>query len=263
MNEISTINKQQLVQVLRKDVGNLIRYSDKETLLGFCLKSFVDACIYRGINKTNDEIQVLAESLADEVKRSYAYLSYEQMTDIFKQNRYGADIQGISQTVSPVAFIKCLDNANATFKQTVNKQNEEERIREISQPKKQKLTKAQLDATRVRALKWDYDDFLKNGTFDGYGMGELEYIREYMDWDVNTEEEAILRDRAEEEAKQYYVTNQHLRYRTVKAVIRDYNLLMSAEYIQLVDCFFSKEKLKLFFKKVKNGEIKHEIFNNV
>ena len=240
-----TMNNSQAIQ---EQVKNLVVNTEMANLKHFIKNQVKLACIYRGIaNKTDEEIGLIAEMTTSEIKRRFAYLQISQVESYFRQNKYGAEF---SNTVCPDALIQCLEKSNATYEQKCNK-HLQDRANELPQHTQ---TKEERKEEAKRILQKDYNYWLKDGQVYNFKDWNYYYITTVLNYKHSLKECKYLLGKAIAQTNEYIQQKNKWRYRSLNSLLKDLELMHGKDYKTQRRINFRREYVRLFFKKVKNGE---------
>lgn len=250
MNEI--VKNEQFIHPLVKNAG-------ETKLRDFLSQQVLTACVYRGINKSEEERAVISQMLVDEVKRCYSYLTTEQIAFIFRTQKYGSEY---NKTVCPQAFISCLEAENTRFMQEINRNKEAEQQQQtklLSQPQPQpkKTTRAERVEQARRDLCYCYERWVTSGQVIDYPYHNYLYISKILREKFSFSELKRLREKArEQEAKRQAKRLNPVKYKTFKHLLRDFEVMNSPNVQRAFKQAWKDEIIRAYFDRVRRGQSK-------
>ncbi|MBO6117333.1 MAG: hypothetical protein J6P44_02195 [Bacteroidales bacterium] len=250
-NSVAVANNQQMF------LQTLIVNKKPEDLAEFVKNQVFLACVFRGISKTEEERSIIAMMVLSEIQRRFAYLCTTDIERCFKDNKFGSEF---SNTVCPEALITCLEKSGHLTTQRENKT----KLEMLNAPKQEqrKKSKEEVREEAKRMLVKDYLYYLEDGAVYNFKNWNYLYITRVLNFHHTLTEVKRLLQRAETKAYEKVQERNPLYYRSIKAVMRDYNFIHSKTFKDKKRTEFYYLYVGLFFQKVKNGKYQNPIFSH-
>ena len=91
---------------------------NEDKLYSMCIEIITKAILYKGLNKTEKEIEVITIMFCDEIKRKYAYVSIWKVAEVLQEHKYG---EGFNVSVKGFCGVLRIKNScTFNFKQVQN-----------------------------------------------------------------------------------------------------------------------------------------------
>lgn len=245
MKELTIQNNKALSlnNLQRQRLEKIVRLTDDEQLRNFVVGQVMMACVYRGINKSEQEQKVIAEMFLSEIKQRFSFLATTQIARYLRNNKYGADF---SNTVSPLALVECLEKSNSVFEMRNNRDL-------LEQVKEQEQTKEPEVMTRkqeIECLRRGFDYWQKTKKVNDLS-GLLWKIARTMNYTPTPADRMRYLSYAKAETYLWFYKKDKYRFLSSVAVKNNKKFCQSKQFRRQLCCQYQEQWLRDFFRRCK------------
>lgn len=252
MNDIVTTQKNNWA-VTRNNaevLKGLIVNKKVEDLTAFVKNQVLLACVYRGINKNEEERSVIAMMFLSELQRRFNYLTTTQIANYLRANKYGAEF---SNTVSPLALVECLEKSNFVFEQRNNhallkafKEHQNKNVEiEVLTPQEE-----------IAFLKRGFDYWKRAKRVNDLDGRLWQIARKIKTYQPTVQDRHRYLSWAKAEAYQWFYTKDKYRFLTPAAVKNDKKFCQSKKFRNKLCSEYQEYWLRDFFRRCKWNKTK-------
>lgn len=240
---VQVANMQRAVQIQKA----MIRNTDTNTLQDFLVAQVDLGFTWRGIsNKKEEEVKAIAVTIGSILKEKYPYLTIDYIANCWRQYNYGRDF---NNTVCPDALLMCLEKADAGREQFRNKDFVEHtkviQIKPISEMSKEE---------KLGIIYNGFKYWKEYGCVDDIRSEIWKCLVSFapnMKYKTTTEQRRKYLSKARKETNEYFYSVTPYRYKNIRELSTDINLLRTNRYKNFIVARFREYWLRDFFAKSK------------
>lgn len=249
--EVDSLSKEEKRNFYLYNPQCYVKARNHEKVFSICTEIITKAVLYKGLQKSEAEIVLIANLFCEEIKKKYSYVSIWKIAEVLQDSKYG---EGFN--VSVKGLIDVLD----THLYEINKAN---KLRQIALQNDAKTPLLEDNRTEEQKklcfVQKAYESYLINGVFFDFNNEIFQFILENGMYDWSDEEiqraELIAKCKAKEIAGMK-LSKARMTFDNKEA--QSLSEILKTD-IRKYDCFGSINKtelVKLFFNRMKKDEIK-------
>lgn len=241
-SELIVQNREVAVRQQEKIKSSIMVNLSSAELMKFLINQIELATMWRGINKTDDEIKVIALAVGEEIKNRFAYLTKENIATYFKIYKYGKDF---NNTICPDGLISCLEKANYVFEQNNNKA-----IINTQLPPKRagELTREE----KIEIIQSGFKQWKRYGAVDDLNGAIWNCLQSFpLKFRQTREQQKQAIRKAKEDCEDYFYFKYHFKFRRKEQVGRDRQFIRTQEYRRMLKSRFREYWLRDFYEQTK------------
>lgn len=227
-------------------VERLIKNTTLQNLENFVTNLINCGCVFKGQNKSEKDVKIIAQVFINELKKRFSYLTTSQIKIAIENQNYG------EYGITVEGLVKCIEKTYSFEEQKNNRQLEEQTQKEyqkqLAPPKEHLLTRKE----KVDFLRKGFDFWKKRGyvaDLDGDLYKFTKEIAPNYEPSFSDKKKYILQ--AKQSTYEYFFEKNKFKYRLAIRVCKDKELLKSNEFKIVFRHQYKEMYLRDFFKRSK------------
>ena len=229
-------------QLQKRTLSLMVKNQATEEFEKYAVGLITYAVVFKGQNKTDDEIRLMAKIFCKECNERFKYLTVPQIEKAIKYYHYG------EYGVTPEGFVKCIEDYYPVSIRIENRRLEEQ----LQKEEHKQVSEKEFSTEEKKGILWRAFLFWKkNGkVWDLNGQIYL-LSREYTNYNPTLTDCKRYLTNAKKKTNEWFVIKEKWRFRNERAVEKDRKFCQSKEYKKRLQSEFREYLLRDFFKRSK------------
>lgn len=229
-------------QLEKRTLSLMVKNQTAEDFDKFAVGLITYAVVFKGQNKTDKEIRLMAKIFSKECNERFKYLTIPQIEQAVKHYHYG------EYGVTPEGLVKCVEDYYPVSTRMENARMEkqiQERKEQISQ------NKVLSQKEKCNVLYKNFEYWKKYGKVDDLSGRIYAFAREYTKYKITPNDRKRYLRNAKENTNDYFFYKYKVRFRNARMVAKDRIFCISKEYRRRLQSYYCEYWLRDFFRRSK------------
>lgn len=179
--EVDSLSKEEKRNFYLYNPQCYVKARNQEKVFSICTEIITKAVLYKGLQKSEAEIVLIANLFCEEIKKKYSYVSIWKIAEVLQEYKYG---EGFNVSVKGL-----IDILDAQLYE-INKANKKRAIELAREAKTPLLADTRTEEEKAMSfIQKAYDSFLKYGYFIDLNNAIFQFILENGLYDWSEEEQ--------------------------------------------------------------------------